>query len=616
MPPQSTQRRKSTEKPSKDVEGRRRSSTQLTSKEVAPPPGEGRHKSIQLPAKDVGKRRKSSSQLSSKKVEEGVRRGAIEFNVDDVKEIKNVAMVRAIYSEARKKKNKEGIEKLNLSQAFRLVKEGSRAMVLSKGISSLLSVAKEQRKQEETDAANFVEEVEELKRSMSAGEHFEDMIGSLISIVTKAFGMDEELARQFKEALLQVSNSLASLTEKLNFAKRDHAELMAFIASIQDSFKIIGVDMQKLIADVHKANLAVGRANLDPPHAKHSGTPTPENSDVSEDSSDDVSEVLGAKQTCGDPKQAAGSKTSLRKRKKDIMKTIRHRKAFCNDSIFSESKSKTADHVTQSLMEALGDFVQHQVSQEIQEQVVEADIGDVVEIMASKWHTAKNKLRAASILHTNRKTFGLSDLVAASTLDLAPIAPDEDRPLTDRPFRMAPPVGWTTGHRETSIITLGGGQTGGFELVQTLGQTLGQTGGQQFRQTGGFELGQTLCLPAVRATTPKVVDRWTEVKKQAVSARGIESVMVDRSQRKGLIRGLGLRQPGVQRPPFPITQAWQSEENSRLMFHFSRHSSKFEIDGMHALATSATEELTAYSLSHQHLDVPARQRCAKLPELP
>lgn len=108
MPPQSTQRRKSTEKPSKDVEGRRRSSTQLTSKEVAPPPGEGRHKSIQLPAKDVGKRRKSSSQLSSKKVEEGVRRGAIEFNVDDVKEIKNVAMVRAIYSEARKKKKQRG----------------------------------------------------------------------------------------------------------------------------------------------------------------------------------------------------------------------------------------------------------------------------------------------------------------------------------------------------------------------------------------------------------------------------------------------------------------------------------------------------------------------------
>lgn len=542
-------------------------------------------------------RRPSAEEASPSPPDEERRRAAVELDTSHVKEIKHVAMVRAIYSEARKKKDKAGIDKLSLKQAFQLVKDGSRAMVLSKGIASLISVAKEQRQQEESDAANFEEEVEELKRAMAAGEHFEEMRGSLISIVEKAFGGKfEGVAMQFREAMYQVSDSLSSLTEKLNLAKRDNDEVLAFLASIQGSFSTIGVDVQKILADVHKANVALGHGPPDSTNAKKAGTPTPENSDVSDDSSDDASEVIGVEETGEDPKQAVGLRTSPKKRKKDIMKTIKHSKLLSHQSVFTESKKQATCHVTESLMEILGDIVQQKVTQEIQEQVIEADIGEVVEIMAGRWRTARNKIRMTTMLNAKGNKSGLSELVAASTVALAPMAPEEDRPLTDRPISKAPPAGWTAGHR-----------------------------GQQFhhdhagRQTGGFE--HTWSLRDARGTTPKV-DRWTEVKKQAVSARGIESVMVDRSQRKGLIRGLGLRPLGVQRPPFPMTQAWQSEGNSTLLTFLSRHSSRFEIDGIQALAknagTSAPEELTAYRLSHKalsHLDVPARQRWTKLPQL-
>eukprot|EP00930_Biecheleria_cincta_P064779 TRINITY_DN5043_c0_g1_i3.p1 TRINITY_DN5043_c0_g1~~TRINITY_DN5043_c0_g1_i3.p1 ORF type:complete len:229 (-),score=35.08 TRINITY_DN5043_c0_g1_i3:303-989(-) len=211
--------------------------------------------------------------------------------------------------------------------------------------------------------------------------------------------------------------------------------------------------------------------------------------------------------------------------------------------------------------------------------------------MANRWRTARRKFRMATMLKVTGKKPELFEMVAASNAVVAPMV-EEGRPLTDPPFRNAPPAGWTKGHIRR------------------------QFGSVAERQIGIF----------AQPTSPRIA-RWTEVKKQAVSARGargIESVMVDRSQRKGLIRGLGLRPLGVQRPPFPTTQVWdaQAQEDSTLLKVLSRHASRFEHDGIQVMANNAgkssLEELTAYSLSHSslsHLDVPARQRWAKLPQL-
>eukprot|EP00930_Biecheleria_cincta_P064777 TRINITY_DN5043_c0_g1_i1.p1 TRINITY_DN5043_c0_g1~~TRINITY_DN5043_c0_g1_i1.p1 ORF type:complete len:515 (-),score=113.87 TRINITY_DN5043_c0_g1_i1:303-1847(-) len=491
-------------------------------------------------------KRRASARLSSNEAAPPppVRKqwGAVTLDVDDaekhVAEIKNVAMVRAIYSEARNQKNKAGFQKLDLKQAFQLVKDGSRAVVMSKGLASLIQLARTRKQQEDT-TADFEEEVEEIKRAMDAGEHFDDMKNSLISIVTKAFGAEDAgVALQFKDAMLQVSDSLSSLQDKLSTAKKDSEEVWAFLASIQDSFGAIGVNVQKLIEDVHKANVALGRAP-ESPKPKQTGTPTPEDSNASDSaSSSDAADAFG------------------------------------------EEEAVDED-----------DEDPEQVTHEFQEQVIAADIDDLIEVMANRWRTARRKFRMATMLKVTGKKPELFEMVAASNAVVAPMV-EEGRPLTDPPFRNAPPAGWTKGHIRR------------------------QFGSVAERQIGIF----------AQPTSPRIA-RWTEVKKQAVSARGargIESVMVDRSQRKGLIRGLGLRPLGVQRPPFPTTQVWdaQAQEDSTLLKVLSRHASRFEHDGIQVMANNAgkssLEELTAYSLSHSslsHLDVPARQRWAKLPQL-
>lgn len=545
---------------------RRRATTQAPSEEAAPPP----------PVRE--------------------RRGGIKLAADEAQDqeaaIKNMAEVRAIYSQARSKKAKAGIQKLNLKQAFQLVKDGSRAIVLSKGIASLLSVAKEKRQQEENAADltwDFEQEVEHIKMNMAAGEHFDDMKTSLISIVTKAFeAEDEGVASQFKDAMVQVSESLSSLKAKLSMAQKDNDDILAFLASIQDSFATIGVNVQNLMTNMHKANVALGQESRSPKPQQQAGSSTPEDS-ISDSSSSSDAPALGEEEAeVKDPERAGGS-SSGPEEKKDIVKTITHSRLLSHSSIFSESQKRSSDHMTKSLMNILGEIVQQQVTEEIQETVIGADIDDLVEIMANRWHTAKRKLRMASWMKVSGKKPGLSALVAASK---AAVAPTDDRPLTDRPFSRAPPAGWTEGHK--------GHQ---FDCDHAERQI------RIFAQTMG----------------PRI-DRWTEVKKQAVSARGaggIETVMVDRSQRKGLIRGLGLRPLGVQRPPFPTTQTWESQGDSTLLKVLSRHTSRFEHDGIQLMATDAGKtslgELTAYSLTHSalgHLDVPARQRWAKLPQLP
>lgn len=557
MPPR-TKRRAST-KVSAELPAGRRASTQKPSEEAAPPP----------PVRE--------------------RRGGIKLDQEEAKDqaadIKNLAIVRAIYSEARNKKAKAGFTKLNLKQAFQLVKDGSRKIVFSKGIASLLQVAREkklQAEQAETDAADFEQEVEDIKTAMAAGEHFADMKDSLISIVTKAFETEDEgVAGQFRDAMLQVSESLSSLKAKLSMAQKDSDDLLAFLATIQDSFGAIGVNVQKLITDVHKANVALGR-EPDSPKTKPAGTPTPEDSDISSSSDSFVNSEEEAE--AKDPEPAARSKKSL-KEKKDILKTIAHSRLLDRSSIFSESTKRASDTVTKSLMNILGEIVQQQVTEELQETVIGADIDELVEIMANKWHIARRKLRMATMMKGLGKKPGLSDVVAASK------SVEEDRPLTDRPFSQAPPAGWTKAHK-----------------------------GHQF----DFDYAEPGIHIFAQTTSPRVA-RWTEVKKQAVSARGargIETVMVDRSQRKGLIRGLGLRPLGVQRPLLSTSQAWESQGGSTLLKTLSRHSSRFEHDGIQVMAKNAgktsLEELTAYSLSHSalsHLDVPARQRWNKLPQL-